>query len=86
MLFLRTLLWRAARHFVADPRIQAKAADIYQREVKPRAQAVGRTARGRLAAGRDELRDIAGDIDPREDHAALLAKVKRPIIYGQDNS
>ena len=84
MLILRTLLWRAARHFVADPRIQAKAADIYQREVKPRAQAVGQTARGRLAAGRDELRDIAGEIDPREDPGGFLAKVKRRFIDGEE--
>ena len=84
MLFLRTLLWRAARHFVADPRVRAKAAEVYQREVKPRAQAVGRTARGRLAAGRDELRDIAGEIDPREDPGAFLAKVKSRFIDGED--
>ena len=84
MLILRTLLWRAARHFAADPRIQAKAADVYKNEVKPRAQAVGRTARGRLAAGRDELRDIAGEIDPREDPGGFLAKVKRRFIDGEE--
>ena len=84
MLILRTLLWQAARRVVGDPRVQAKAADLYQREVKPRAQAVGRTTRSRLAAGRDELRDIAGEIDPLDDPGAFLAKVKRRFIDGEE--
>ncbi len=39
MVLIYRLLLAAARRAAADPRVQAKAADIYQNEVKPRARA-----------------------------------------------
>ena len=45
MLLLRRLLWYAARHIALDPRARAKAADVYEKEVKPRARAAWRQAK-----------------------------------------
>ncbi len=36
MFLLRKLLWHAARHIALDPRARAKAADVFEKEVKPR--------------------------------------------------
>ena len=38
----------------ADPRVRAKAADVYEREVKPRAKAAWAEAKPRLEAARDD--------------------------------
>ncbi len=42
MILLRRLLWHAARHIALDPRARAKAAEVYEKEVKPRARAAWR--------------------------------------------
>ncbi len=53
MALFRSLLMQAARRIVADPRARAKAAEFVEEEVKPR-----------LAAARDELKDISEQSDP----------------------
>lgn len=44
---------QAARRIAADPRARAKAAEFVDQEVKPR-----------LAAARDELKEISAEADP----------------------
>ncbi len=50
MTFLRSLLGQALRRAASDPKLRDKTREIAQEEVAPR-----------LAAARDELRDLAGD-------------------------
>src|SRR3546814_7263899 len=50
VLLLRNLLIGAARRIASNPEVQARAAETYETEVKPRLQAAG-----------DELRDLRSD-------------------------
>ncbi len=87
MPLLRRLLLHAARHIALDPRARAKAADVYEKEVKPRARAAWRQARPKLHAAkaemdaaRAELKDIAAETDPRKNPRQFAAKVKRRFL------
>src|SRR3546814_4574144 len=53
LLLLRTLLIGAARRIASNPEVQARAAETYDTEVKPRLQAAG-----------DELRNLTRRSDP----------------------
>jgi hypothetical protein len=66
MPMLPRLLLRAAERIVSDPRVQAKASEVFEREVKPRAEAAWRQTKPRLDTAKTELRDIARETDPRE--------------------
>ncbi len=59
MAILRQLLVHAAARLTSDPHVRAKAADILEHEVRPRATAAWLQTRPKLEAARDELRDIA---------------------------
>ncbi len=80
MVILRQLLSYAAARLRSDPRVRAKAADILEHEVKPRAAAAWRQTRPKLEAARDELRDIAEETDPRENPRAFALKVKERFL------
>jgi hypothetical protein len=79
-MLLRRLLINAARKAAADPRVQAKAADIYEREVKPRAKAAWAEAKPRLEAARDDVKDAAAKVDPRDDPAGFAGEIKRRFV------
>jgi hypothetical protein len=79
-MLLRRLLFNAARKAAADPRVRAKAADVYEREVKPRAKAAWAEAKPRLEAARDDVKDAAAKVDPRDDPAGFAGEVKRRFI------
>ena len=64
MLLLRRLLWHAARYIALDPRARAKAAELLEKEVKPRARAAWRQAKPKLDAAKAELRDAAREANP----------------------
>lgn len=76
---LRRLLLYAAKRIALDPRVQDKAAELYETELKPRARAAGRGAKAKFDVVKDELKDIAREADPREDPRAFAAKVKKRI-------
>ena len=80
MPIFRRLLVEAARRAAADPRVRAKAAEVIQTEVKPRAEAAWRNAKPKLAAAKAELQDIAREVDPRDDPRAFAAKVKQRFL------
>ncbi len=87
MPLLRRLLLHAARHIALDPRARAKAAEVLEKEVKPRARAAWRqakpkldAARAGLDAARAELKDIAAETDPRKNPGEFAAKVKRRFL------
>ena len=42
MRLLYQLLWRAAKRIASDPRVRAKASEVYEGQVKPRAEAAWR--------------------------------------------
>ncbi|MEO3429376.1 hypothetical protein AAFN88_10995 [Pelagibius sp. CAU 1746] len=68
MVLLRNLLVSAARRIAADPEVQAKAAETYETSVKPR-----------LASARDELRDLAGEIDPMKQPGAFARRLRERL-------
>ncbi len=80
MRMLPRLLMSAARRIAADPRIRAKAAEVMQTEITPRAEASWRQAKPRLENAAAELRDIARETDPRANPRRFAAKVKQRFL------
>ncbi len=80
MVVLRRLLVDAVARLASDPRVRAKAADVLEHEVKPRAAAAWRRTKPRLEAARDELRDIAAETDPRENPRAFATKLTKRMF------
>lgn len=68
MPLLRRLLFSAARRIAADPKVQQKAADVYQRDVSPR-----------ISAARDELRELTGEVNPLDDPRGFARRVRERI-------
>ncbi len=79
MMPLRRLLFNAARKAAADPRIRAKAAEVFEREVKPRAKAAWAETRPKLEAARDDVKEAAAKVDPRDDPAGFAGELKRRL-------
>ncbi len=79
-MLLRRLLFNAARKAAADPRIRAKAADVFEREIKPRATAAWAETKPRLDAARDDIKKAAATIDPRDDPAGFAGELKRRLV------
>lgn len=84
---LSYLLSRAAREMAKHPGVRAKVAEVFEKEVKPRATAAynevkpraaqaWREGKPKLDAAKAGLRDIAGEVDPRKDPRKFAAKVK----------
>ncbi len=76
---VRRLLAMAARKVAADPQVQAKAADVYQSQVRPRVKSAARETKANLDFARSELSDIARDIDPIKNPKAFLAQAKKRL-------
>jgi hypothetical protein len=83
MLILRRLLTHAARRAAADPRVQAKAAEVYETKVKPRADTALRNTKANLDFAKSELREIAGEADPRKKPMEFLARTKKRFLDGE---
>lgn len=62
---------------VYQKEVKPRATAVYQKEVKPRAAAAWRQSKPKLDAAKAELRDIAGEVDPRKDPRGFAAKVKQ---------
>lgn len=62
---MKTALFQIVRRLAADPRVQAKAAEFYER-AKPGAKAAAA-----------ELRAAARDVDPRRDPKGFLRRLKQ---------
>ena len=82
---LRRLLINVGARLASDPRVRAKAADVLEHEVKPRAAAAWRRTKPKLEAAREELRDIAAEADPRENPRAFAAKLKDRMLDRERN-
>ena len=79
MVMLRYLLYRAARRIAADPRVQARAAEVVEQELKPRAEAAWRRAKPRLDAAKQEVRSAAAETDPRRNPGAFAANIAKRV-------
>lgn len=77
---LRRMLLFAARQIAADPRVQAKAAEIIDREIRPRAERAWQSAKPRIDAVRSELESIASEADPRTEPRRFAALLKERFL------
>ena len=75
MMLLRRMLFRAAVRVAGDPRLRAKARDVFDKEVRPRAENAWRRAEPRLDSARSDLREAAKAADPRRDPARFAGEV-----------
>ncbi len=80
MRLLPQLLWHVAKRIASNPRVRAKATEVYEGQVKPRAEAAWRQTKPRLDAAKAELADIARETDPRENPRKFVAQVKRRFL------
>ncbi len=80
MPLLPQLILRAAKRIASDPRVRAKATEVFEREVKPRAEAAWRRTKPRFDTAKSELRDIARETDPRENPRKFVAQVKQRFL------
>jgi hypothetical protein len=71
-MLLRRLMTEALRRAAADPRVRAKAAEVVETEVRPRAVEAARKGRGALDQAKAEWRDVVEEADP-EDSTVRLA-------------
>ena len=84
MPIIRQLVIAGVRRALQDPRVRAKAADVAQKEVKPRVQAAARVGREQLTSAKQDWQKAAQEVDPREKPAEfagrLVGRVKRRLI------
>jgi hypothetical protein len=80
MFFLQKLLFKAARRVATDERVQRAAADTYNNEVKPRAQAAWGKAKPRLEETKADIGKIAEETDARRHPARFAGKATRRML------
>jgi len=73
----------AARRLASDPRAREKAAEIFHKEVKPRAAETWQQAKPKVVAAARDVRDIARKTDARNNPGAFAALLKRRFIDGK---
>ena len=81
---LRQLLWTVAKRVAADPRVQARAAEVYDTTLKPKAREAWRCGKPKIAAAREELRQAAAEVDPRDDPKGFARELKRRMTRADD--
>jgi hypothetical protein len=70
----------AATRLTSDPRVRAKAVEVFEKDVRPRAAETWRRTRPKLEAARDELKQMARETDARNNPGAFAARVKKRFI------
>ena len=81
MSLLRRIAVQAARQMASDPRVRAKAAELFENQVKPRAAAAWQQARPKVVQAEAELRAIMRETDPRKDPRAFVGKVRDRFLH-----
>jgi len=74
MTLLQRLLLQAAKRVAADPRVQAKAGEIYRDQVKPLAKEAWKNAEPTLRAAHEQLKE---DLGPTADK---ITKTKKTVM------
>ncbi len=64
---MRRMLFRAAVRVASDPKVRARARDVFDQEVRPRAENAWRRAEPHLDAARSDLLEAAKAADPRRE-------------------
>ncbi len=80
MAFLHRFLPHAARRVVSDPRTREKAAELFEKEVKPRAEEAWRKTKPKIEEAKAEFRNLAAETDPRKEPARFAGRLARRII------
>lgn len=62
MTILQRAIWMAAKRAAADPRVQAKAAEIVRDEIVPRAKLALDTARPEIRRVKENIRQAGQDL------------------------
>jgi hypothetical protein len=70
----------AATRLSTDPRVRAKAAELFETEVKPRAAETWQKTRPKIEATRDELKQMARDTDARNNPGAFAAALRKRYL------
>jgi len=65
------------KRLASDPRARAKAAEMFEKEVKPRAAQAWHQGKPRFDAAKRDIQEIAREVDPRKDPGRFVAKLKR---------
>lgn len=76
---IRRWLARAAMKAAADPRVREKAAEVYEREVKPRARAAIDGAKPTVRAARDDVRAAARESESTPRSGWLRQGTQAPL-------
>ena len=80
MAIIRRLMFRAVQRLVTDPRVQEKAAELIETEVKPRVRDGWNQAKPRIDAARSDLSQIASETDPREKPREFVVQIKQRLF------
>ena len=70
----------AATRLSTDPRVRAKAAELFETEVKPRAAETWQKTRPKIEATRDELKQMARETDARNNPGAFAAALRKRYL------
>ena len=81
---IRQLVLYAARRIAADPRVRAKAVEVMETEIKPRAKAAWRETKPKIEAATAELKDIARETRPLKHPGKFAAKLKERLREGEE--
>ncbi|MHA1564825.1 MAG: hypothetical protein ACTSX7_05880 [Alphaproteobacteria bacterium] len=73
---MRRFIWRAAARLATDPKVRAKAGELFERELKPRAKALSRRMEPALRAVRDDVGEAARKADPLKNPKEFAAQLK----------
>ncbi len=76
---IRRLLARVARRLAADPRVRGKAQEVFEKEVKPRAEVAWKQMEPKLRDAGSRLQEKAAKAATRENVEKLAAKVKQRV-------
>lgn len=84
MAFLHRFLLHAARRVASNPRTREKAAELFETEVKPRAEEAWRKTKPTIERATEEakaaFRKLAAETDPRKEPARFAGRLARRII------
>ena len=79
MAIIERMLFKAAVKVAKNPRVQAKALEVFEDKIKPRAEQAWKKAKPQLEATLHEVREAAEDIDPGEDPQGFATRVRQRL-------
>ena len=77
MVVLRKFLIQAVKVAATDPRVQAKAVEIFDTRIKPAAHGAWDATKPKIAAAKAEIKDAASVSSPRRDPVGFARELRR---------